>query len=70
MPIKTIPITIITLAIASLAIGFIFVDNSTQVLKRNHPENFFVGTPSQCMSYLPYNIWNDPQVDYYNWYGL
>lgn len=23
-----------------------------------------------CLNYLPYNIWNNPQGDYYNWYGL
>lgn len=34
---KTISLTLITLAIASLVIGFIFVDNSPQVLERNDP---------------------------------
>ena len=31
-----------------------------------------VETPSNsiCLNYLPYNIWNNPQGDYYNWYGL
>jgi hypothetical protein len=26
--------------------------------------------PALCMGFLPYSIWNNPQVDYYNWYGL
>ena len=27
-------------------------------------------TTGTCLSYLPYNILNNPEVDYYNWYGL
>ncbi len=26
--------------------------------------------PALCMGFLPYSVWNNPQVDYYNWYGL
>ena len=29
-----------------------------------------VPTTGTCLSYLPYNILNNPGVDYYNWYGL
>ena len=27
-------------------------------------------TSKKCLDTLPYNVWKDPQIDYYNWYGL
>lgn len=41
-----------------------------------HSQNLVIdditGSPSNanCLTYLPYRIFDNPEVDYYNWYGL
>ncbi len=62
-------ICIILISLASLTYTH---PNNKNIHFQNLVINDITGSPSNanCLTYLPYRIFDNPEVDYYNWYGL